>query len=145
MILHLMIPRNNLRIARRRRPVTRPCGSIAPSSSTSRALLLGRVARTRLRSRGSSTAGVGSVGSVVVGGAVVHVALRPRLGLVPAARLGLAVAAVVHKDVDAAVFCVLGEVGVGVVIGGLGVLGDDVPSVEEARELLLREVGVSWW
>ncbi len=68
-------------------------------------------------------------------------ALRPGLRLIPVALLGLAVAAVVDKDVDAAVLGVLGEVGVGVVVGGLGVLGDDVPGVEEAGKLA-REGGL---
>ena len=134
MILHLMIPRNNLRIARRCRPITRPRSTL----TTSCTLLLRRVARTTSTSTTtSSTSLVIVAGSIVVGSPVVHMPLRPRLGLVSAAALLglLAVAAVVDEHIDAAVLGVLREVGVGVVVGGLGVFGDDVPCVEEAWEL----------
>jgi hypothetical protein len=83
--------------------------------------------------------------------AVVHVALRLGLGvllLLVALLLGvgwlLAVAAVVDEDVDAAVLGVLREVLVVVVVGGFGVLGDDVPCVEEAGDLLRGGVLVAW-
>ena len=52
----------------------------------------------------------------------------------------LAVAAVVDKHVDAAVLGVLRDGLVVVVVGGLGVLGDDVPGVEEAGDLGWRRV-----
>jgi hypothetical protein len=57
------------------------------------------------------------------------------LGLGMIALRALAVAAVVDKDVDAAVLGVLRDGLIVVVIGGLGVLGDDVPGVEEAGDL----------
>ena len=140
MILHLMIPRNNLRIARRCRPITRPRSTL----TTSCTLLLRRVARTTSTSTTTSSTSLVIVAGSIGGGAVVHVALRPGLRLIPVALLGLAVAAVVDKDVDAAVLGVLGEVGVGVVVGGLRVLGDDVPGVEKTGELLEGRGLVPW-
>jgi hypothetical protein len=72
-----------------------------------------------------------------------------RLGLGAGALLGLvalrrlAVPAAVHKDVDAAVLGVLRDVLVVVVVGRLGILGDDIPGVEEAGELWRGGWGVS--
>lgn len=134
MCLHLVIPRNNRRVARRgRTAVARP--GIRRGALLLRlvlllvVLLLGRAGGTR------------TVAAAV--GAVVHVALRLGLGvgalLGLVALRGLAVPAVVHKDVDAAVLRVLREVLVVVVVGRLGVFGDDVPGVDEAGEL--RESG----
>lgn len=67
----------------------------------------------------------------VVGRAVVHVPLRLRLALA----LDLAVSAMVNKDVDATVLWVLGDVLVAVLGGGFGVLRDDVPGMEQTRDL----------
>jgi hypothetical protein len=80
--------------------------------------------------------GCRGAGGVV--GAIVHWALWFRLGRT---RLRLrARAAVVHEDVDTALFGVWSETLVLVVVGRLGVLRDDVPSVEEARDLGWRRL-----
>lgn len=140
MRLHLMIPRDNLRIARRGAPITRPRHPRRRSRSRSRGtLLLRRVLRLLLLVLLLGQSGVAR-------SAVVHVALGPRLGarLLLVALRGLAVAAVVHKDVDAAVLGVGRDLLVVVVVGRLGVLGDDVPGVEEAGDLM-KGGGVSGW
>jgi hypothetical protein len=55
----------------------------------------------------------------------------------------LAAAGVVHKDVDAAVLGVLVGYPLVVVLGRVGVLGDDVPGVEKAGNLWKRTLDPS--
>jgi len=129
MRLHLVIPRNDLRVARRRRTAVARASSSSITTAAGSALLLRLVlVLVVLLGRGPR-------------GAVVHVARRlGRLGVgallrlvsLGALLLRLAVAAVVDEDVDAAVLRVLRDVLVVVVVGRLGVFGDDVPGVEEA-------------
>lgn len=132
MRLNLVISRNNLRVTwRRRTTVARPGRRTSGTGGTLfLRLVLGVVLVLRYRSRGTR-------------GAVVHVALRlGRLGmgaLVRLVTLGLRLAvaaAVMHEDVDAAVFGVLRKVLVVIVVGRLGIFGDDVPGVKESRDLV---------
>ena len=123
MCLHLVVARNNRRVAGRGgAAVARPgigCGALLLRLVVLLLAVLGRAS-----------------------GAVVHVALR--LGLGVGALLGLValrrlpVPAAVHKDIDATVLGVLRDVLVVVVVGRLGVPGDDVPGVEEAGERNIR-------
>ena len=134
MILHLMIPRDNLRVARGRRAAVTGPGLSGRALLLRLVLLLGR--------RG-------------VAGAVVHVALglgRLRVGallrlvalrlLVLAAAAAVAAMRAVDKHVDAPVLGVLRDALVVVVVGGFGVLGDDVPGVEEAGDLVWGRGGL---
>lgn len=135
MRLDLVIPSYNLRVARRRH--ARIARASSRASGTGRALLLWRVLirGMELGRRGRAR------------GAVVHGALRPGSlgmgGLVRLVALGvrLAVAAVMHEDVDTAVLWVGWNALVPILIRWFGVLGDDVPRMEEAR--YLGEFGVS--
>ena len=156
MILHFMIPRHDLRITRRRRapvPASARSGLGRPLLLRLMVLLLPLPLCMALRRRPRP------------GGAVVHVivllllmrfgrrllllvmlGMELGLGLALVALAAAAMAAVVDKDVDAAVLGVLGEGLVVVVVGRLGVLGDDVPGVEEAWDLWRARVlvGLDW-
>lgn len=138
MRLHLMIPCNHLRVTRRRRtPVARPSrgGALLLWLVLLLLLVLGRGSSSSIRSRRGARGPVVHVASSslrLVGGLrVLLLLVALLLGL--CLGLALAVTAVVDEDVDAAVLGVLGEVVV--VVGRFGVLGDDVPCVEEAWEL----------
>lgn len=126
MVLNLMIPRHNLCVARRW------SAAIARPGLGGRALFLGLVVVLLLGRRR-------------VAGAVVHVALRlgrlrvsGLLRLVALCLLPVAAAVAVRavdEHVDAPVLGVLRDALVVVVVGGFGVLGDDVPGVEKAGDL----------
>lgn len=131
MVLHLMIPRNNLRIARGRR------AAIARPGLCGRALLL-RLVLVLLGRRSIAGAVVHvalGLGWLRVGALLRLVALRLLLLLAPAAAAAAAAVRAVDKDVDAPVLGVLRHALVVVVVGRFGVLGDDVPGVEEAGDL----------
>lgn len=119
-----MIASHDLGIARRGRIAIAWAGS-----SRGCTLLLRRVVWVGCR---ASTRGSGGRFVGVVGRAVVHVAVRRRLR-------GLAMAAVVHKHVDATMLNVGWQVLVVIVIRRFRVRRDDVPRVEEARDIAQDE------
>lgn len=128
-----MIPSNNLRITgRRRAPIARPRLAVL--------LLLGR------RSRGSAAAlGRGPVvhASRALRGLDALLLRRVRVVALVALGLGVVVAVVVHKDVDAPLLGVAARDRLVVVLVlGLGVAGDDVPRMKEAGDLFRATDGL---